>query len=380
VDFSFTTEQADVAGLAATIFQDGCTPDRLKAVDAGPERFDRALWKTISDAGLTGLTLPEEHGGSGLGVLEMCSVLVEAGRTVAPVPLATHVPVAMTIAAFGTPDQAAAWVAPAATGDRVLTAAIAEEHAHTPARPSTTAKRSGDAWQLTGTKVAVPSGTVADLFLVLADTGADTGAGTRDGTTAFLVRPDDAGVTVTPQQFTDGDVVARLELDGAVVPAERVLGEVDGGDAVSEHLLQRLLVAACAQAHGTVQGALLLTAAYARTREQFGRPIGTFQAVSQRLADGYIDVLGAELTLWQAAWRLSEGMPADLQLATAKLWAADACHKLAHTTVHVHGGVGIDMDGEAHRYFTAAKRLEFTFGGTTDQARRIGAALAAEPA
>jgi alkylation response protein AidB-like acyl-CoA dehydrogenase len=376
VDFSFTAEQADAAGLAATIFHDGCTPDRLKAVDAGAERFDRALWKTICDAGLTGLALPEEYGGSGLGVLEMCSVLVEAGRTVAPLPLATHVPVAMTIAAFGTPDQAAAWLAPAATGDLVLTAAIAEEHAHTPVRPSTTAKRSGDDWRLSGTKVAVPAGTVADLFLVPADTGADTG----DGTTTFLVRPDDAGVTVTPQDFTDGDVVARLELDGAVVPAERVLGEVDGGEAVREFLVQRLLVAACAQAHGTVQGALLLTAAYAKTREQFGRPIGTFQAVSQRLADGYIDVLGAELTLWQAAWRLSEGLPADLQLATAKLWAADACHKLAHTTVHVHGGVGIDLDGEAHRYFTAAKRLEFTFGGTTDQARRIGAVLAAEPA
>lgn len=377
MDFSFTTEQADAAALAATIFTDGCSADRLKAVDAGEGRFDRTLWKTVCDAGLTGLALPEEHGGSGLGVLEMCSVLVEAGRTVAPLPLATHVPVAMTIAALGTPQQAAAWVAGAASGEVVLTAAIAEEHTHTPVLPATTATRSGDGWQLTGTKVAVASGTVADLFLVLARSD-DHGGG--QATTAFLVRPDDAGVSVIPQQFTDGDVVARVELAGANLSAGRVLGEVDGGQAVSEFLLQRLLVAACAQAYGTVQGALLLTAAYARTREQFGRPIGTFQAVSQRLADGYIDVLGAELTLWQAAWRLSEGLPADLQLATAKLWAADACHKLAHTTIHVHGGVGIDLDGEAHRYFTAAKRLEFTLGGTTDQARRIGAALAAEPA
>ena len=94
-----------------------------------------------------------------------------------------------------------------------------------------------------------------------------------------------------------------------------------------------------------------------RTREQFGRPIGTFQAVSQRLADGYIDTLGQRLTLWQAAWRLGEGLPAEKELATATLFAADAGHRVAHTTVHVHGGVGIDLDGEAHRYFTAAKRL-----------------------
>ena len=100
----------------------------------------------------------------------------------------------------------------------------------------------------------------------------------------------------------------------------------------------------------------------------------------QRLADGYIDTLGQRLTLWQAAWRLDEGLPADTEVAIAKLWAADAGHKLAHTTVHVHGGVGIDLDGEAHRYFTAAKRFEFLHGGATEQALRIGRTLAAEPA
>ena len=123
-----------------------------------------------------------------------------------------------------------------------------------------------------------------------------------------------------------------------------------------------------------MQGRCALTAAYAKTREQFGRPIGTFQAVSQRLADGYIDVLGQRLTLWQAAWRLAEGLPADAEVAIAKLWAADAGHRLAHTTVHVHGGVGIDLDGEAHRYFTAAKRFEFA-----RRHDRAGAARSAAP-
>jgi alkylation response protein AidB-like acyl-CoA dehydrogenase len=129
---------------------------------------------------------------------------------------------------------------------------------------------------------------------------------------------------------------------------------------------------------GTVDGALALTAAYAKTREQFDRPIATFQAVSQRLADGYIDVLGARLTMWQAAWKLSEGLPATADVAVAKLWAADAGHRVAHTTVHVHGGVGIDLDGEAHRFFTAAKRHEFTLGGTTEQARTLGSLMANE--
>ena len=135
---------------------------------------------------------------------------------------------------------------------------------------------------------------------------------------------------------------------------------------------------AAAEQLGVTEGALALTASYAKTREQFGRPIGTFQAVSQRLADGFIDVLAQRLTLWQAVWRLQEGLPASTEVAVAKLWAADAGHRLAHTTVHVHGGVGIDLDGDAHRYFTTAKRFEFLFGGATDQALTIGRALASD--
>jgi alkylation response protein AidB-like acyl-CoA dehydrogenase len=223
---------------------------------------------------------------------------------------------------------------------------------------------------ITGSKAVVPAGPLADLFVVP--------AGTSDGLTVFLVHADDPGVAVVPQELSGGEVTARLELDRASVPMDRVLGVIGEGLEVVEWLAEHLTVALCAEQLGTLEGALDLTSAYAKSREQFGRPIGTFQAVSQRLADGYIDVLGARLTLWHAAWRLSEGLPATEAVAIAKLWAADAGHHLAHTTVHVHGGVGIDLDGEAHRYFTAAKRQEFLLGGTTEQSRVIGAILAGE--
>jgi alkylation response protein AidB-like acyl-CoA dehydrogenase len=123
---------------------------------------------------------------------------------------------------------------------------------------------------------------------------------------------------------------------------------------------------------------LELTAGYARTRVQFGRAIGSFQAVAQRLADAYIDVEGIRLTLWQAAWRVAEGLPSLAEVATAKFWAADAGHRVAHTAVHVHGGVGIDLDHSLHRYFLAAKYNELSLGGATAQLRRIGTALASE--
>ncbi len=371
MDFTTTPEQEEAASLAARILSDRCTQARLRAVETTGTRFDPELWAELGAAGLLGLSLPEAAGGAGLSLLELCSVLVETGRAVAPVPLAGHGPAAMALARFGDPAEVDRWLPGAAAGERVLAPAISEDRAFAPDRPATTAQRTGGTWLLSGTKTAVPAGTVADLFLVPADT--------PDGVLVFLVRPDDDGVTVQAQTLNDGDTVARVELDAVELDDSRVLG-AQHGTGVAHWLTQRVLVALCAQQLGVVEGALDLTAAYARTREQFGRPIGTFQAVSQRLADGYIDVQGARLTLWQAAWRLAEDLPADVEVAGAKLWAADVGHRIAHTTVHVHGGVGIDLDGPAHRYFTAAKRLELTLGGGTEQARRVGRLLAAEPA
>ncbi len=372
MDFDLTPEQQDAAALGRRILADRCTSPRQRDVEATGVRHDPELWLALGEAGLLGLALPESDGGAGLGLLELYAVTVETGRVVAPLPLAWHGPTADALAVFGTDAQRREWLPGAVAGTSVLTTALCEDRAFAPERPTTTAEESDGGWRLTGVKTVVAAGTVADLFVVPADTA--------HGVTVFLVRPDDDGVGVAAQTVNDGDAVARLDLDRAWVPADRLLGTVGEGAAVLAHLVPRIVVGLCAQQLGVLEGALDLTAGYARTREQFGRPIGAFQAVSQRLADAYIDVQGARLTLWQAAWRLAEGLPADVEVAVAKLWAADAGHKVAHTTVHVHGGVGIDLDGEAHRYFTAAKRLELTLGGATEQARTVGRALATEPA
>jgi 3-oxocholest-4-en-26-oyl-CoA dehydrogenase beta subunit len=210
----------------------------------------------------------------------------------------------------------------------------------------------------------VPAALRADLFLVP--------CAAPDGVRVFLVEPSDDGLGVEPQELTSFAPAGRLALDGVVVGDERVLG----GAEVADWLVARATVGLCALQAGVVERALELTAEYARTRVQFGRPIGSFQAVAQRLADGFIDVEAVKLTMWQAAWRLASGRPADTEVATAKFWAADAGHRVAHTAVHVHGGLGIDVSYPVHRYFVAATHHEFMLGGATAQLRRIGAAWA----
>jgi 3-oxocholest-4-en-26-oyl-CoA dehydrogenase beta subunit len=364
MDFTLTQAQDDLGELTRAILTDRVTSQRLREIEAGGTRFDPDLWAELAKAGVLSAALPESLGGAGLGLLEQCTVLAEIGRVVAPVPyLASIVLGASALARFGRSDQQQQWAVPASRGELVIATALAEEDAEDPARPATVAEPVGDGWLLTGTKTTVLAGTLAGLLLVP--------AATAEGTAVFLVAPDDEGVTVTAQQVTGGDGTALVELAAVRLPADRMLG---GAETVS-WLAARATVGLCALQLGVTERALELTAAYAQRRQQFGKPIGSFQAVAQRLADGYIDVEGIRLTLWQAAWRLASDLPCETEVATAKFWAADAGHRVAHTAVHVHGGVGVDMDGDVHRYFVAAKYNEFALGGATAQLRSIGAAL-----
>ena len=356
MDFTLPEAFDDLSALTRGILTDRVTTDRLRELEAKDDRFDRPLWTDLATAGVLAAALPKEAGGDGYGLLEQCGVLIELGRAVAPVPyLSTIVTAAAGVARFGDADQVARWAVPAARGDLVLTAALSDEG-------NVTASRTGDAWTLDGAVPVVPAAPYADLVLVPTDAG------------VFLVAPSDAGVDIEPQRVTGGEGAGWLELSDVDLPTGRRLG--GEGDDVAGWLRTRATVGLCALQLGVTERMLEQTAEYARTRVQFGKPIGTFQAVAQRLADAYIDVEAIRLTLWQAAWRVQEGLPCPTEVATAKFWAADAGHRVAHTAVHVHGGVGIDVDHTLHRYFLAAKHHEFTLGGATVHLRRIGTALA----
>jgi 3-oxocholest-4-en-26-oyl-CoA dehydrogenase beta subunit len=365
MDFTTTEAAHDLGGLVDTIVDSVCTPEHQRELDGLEHRFDRALWQKLIEADILTSASASVLGGDGFGALEQVAILVALGRQLAAVPYLESVMLgAGVLARFGSEELQQSWGVPAVKGEKILTVALDGEMGEGPVQ----ATRAGDGYRLTGTRTQVGFGPVADAFLVPAETDS--------GTAVFVVAADDPGVKLTALQTTGLGSIGHLALDGvAVDDARRV-----GGPEVPAWLGTLGTLGRTAYQLGVLDRGLRMTAEYAREREQFDRPIGSFQAVSQRLADGYIDVKGLRLTLTQAAWKVSEDIPAEMDVASAAFWAADAGHRVAHTIVHVHGGVGVDTDHPAHRYFLAAKEIEFALGGATGQLRRIGRELAETPA
>jgi alkylation response protein AidB-like acyl-CoA dehydrogenase len=370
MDFKFTEEQDAVRDLAGKIFEGHATTERVKEIERGDERVDRELWRAVADAGLLAIAVPEEHGGSGLGLVELCLLLEQQGRRVAPVPLLpTLVLGALPLAEFGTPEQQKEWLPAVARGDVLLTAALSEPGVNDALHPQVAATRDGDTWRLDGAKPSVPGAHVAERVLVPAETD--------DGEPGvFLVDPSGAGVERTPAATTDRSKVAHLAFAGA--PGERLGG--DDGRRVTAWMLDRALVGLCALQVGVAEGALRMAADYTSERRQFGRPLSTFQGVALKAADAYIDTEAMRLTLWQAAWRLVAGLDATQEVMVAKWWAAEGGQRVVHVTQHLHGGMGADVDYPVHRYFLWGKQIEVTLGGASAQLARLGRALAEAPA
>jgi alkylation response protein AidB-like acyl-CoA dehydrogenase len=364
MDFTLDEDLAAVRDLARQILTDRATPERLRAVETGGERIDEALWRSLGDAGLLGIAVPEDDGGAGLGLGALCVLLEEQGRTVAPVPVWPNAVAALAVAAHGTPAQRATLLPGAVDGTARLTVALEEFGPVEPSAPGCTAKPDGDAWRLTGIKAVVPSPFGAAGVLVA--------AATEQGTGLFVVDPAADGVSWTAAETTTHDRSGHLELDGVVASA---LGAP--GTGVLDTVLWQTAVALAAVQLGVTQGALAHAARYTSEREQFGRPLGTFQAVQHQLADCYIQIDALRVTLWQAVADLDDATPgAEAAALVTAWWAREGGLDVVHRVQHVHGGIGVDTDYPVHRHFLWGKQLAGTLGGPSAVLARLGAVIA----
>ena len=371
MDFTLTDEQTAFADLARTVLTRGSTQERLNEVEAGGAGFDDKLWRELAEAGAVGVSLPEPLGGGGASFVETCLLLEQVGATAALVPVWESVVLAaLPLARFGTAAQQERDLPGLIAGETVLTGAFVEALAE-PDAPSTTATPAGNGWTLQGGKTCVPLAAVAARILVSASTPSGVGV--------FLVDPQASGVRLEPQVATNGQPQAHLVLDGVEVGAQDVLGGVENGREVLDWILLHAKTGLAAITAGAANAALRMTAEYAKGRQQFERPIATFQAVGHRLADAYADAEAVRLTMLQAAWRLVEGLPAADAVEVAKWWAAEGGHRVLRAAHHVHGGMGVSLEYPLHRYTKNLAVAEMSLGGAQHQARLIGARLAAEP-
>jgi alkylation response protein AidB-like acyl-CoA dehydrogenase len=362
VDFTFTEEHETIAKVARQLFERRATPERLTELEASDVRYDPELWRELASADLLGIALPENMGGSGHSFLELALLLTEVGWSVAPVPVyATLLLGADTIARHGSEPQRQRYLPDIIQGNVLLTMGLAEPGRSDPTTPSTTATRDGGRWRISGAKELVPAAQLVNTVLVP--------AATEEGDVrVFLIGTDDGGVEVRPVDTTNHEPHADVFLDGAVASDdEHLLVDVD-------NVYARAVVGLCAIQLGVTERALRIAAAYTTEREQFGRPIGSFQAVQQRMADAFIDVEAIRWTMWQAAWLLGQDRQAAREASISKFWAAEAGARVAATAQQVHGGIGIDTTYPLFRYFLWAKHNELTLGPASAHLARLGAA------
>ena len=366
MDFNLDEAQQEIADLARRILEDRVTHQSLKTIEAGTEWFDRDTWHELAKAGLVGIALREDVGGGGMGLVELGQVLEAQGRSVAPLPLVPTASASLALDQFGTVAQRQAWLPGVADGSIVLSVALQEYQNDDVENPYVAAGEHGGAWTLTGTKVMVEFVDHAARIIV--------SARTPSGPALFLVDPKAPGVSTIRGVTSRFEPVHELHLEG--VPGE-LLGSTAEGATMLRWLHQRLLGMICSVQVGVTDKQLRMTADYTTTREQFGRPIATFQAVTQRLANAYTDVQAIRLATYSAMWRLANGLDAAEDLMIAKWFASDGAHHIAHGAQHMHGGAGVDIENPLHRYTLWNKHIECSLGAGTASLRALGAQLAA---
>lgn len=372
MDFGFNEEQQEVQNLAKQILTDQVKPEKLAEYDEyKQERFDQDLWKQLAEAGLLGVAIDEQYGGMGFGFTELALFIEEIGRTIAPVPVVSHlVSAALAIQKFGNDEQKQRLLPAAVSGELMLTAGLMEDLNEDATNPlAVTAVAAGSGFVVNGAKACVPFAHSAERVLLSAKTA--------DGVVVLLVDPKASGVTLTPLKVTTYEPQYELALDNVSVAATDVLVAAAEGATSMQWIVERTSAALCAHQLGITDQAMRMTASYTAERQQFGVPIATFQAVGHRAANCFIDVESLRLNAYQAISLLDSGKEATTEVQIAKIWAGDVGHRVSYAAQHLHGGMGIDRDYPLWRLCLWARHNEMMLGSSAQQLALLGSRIAA---
>lgn len=362
MDLGLTEVQQMLKSSAREFLSQECPLMLVRVMEEHELGVTEDLWRQISSLGWTGLAFPEQYGGTGGDFIDLAVLLEEMGRSLLPGPFfSTVILGGLTVLDAGTDAQKFDVLNKICSGQLRMTLALTEASATLePWGVETTASREADAYRISGTKLFVPDAHVADLMVVAART--DTGPDPAAGITLFLVPGNSPGVSVSQLNSIALDRQCEVTLDNVTVLADAVLGEVNQGWPIIQRALQRAIAGKCLEMLGGADAVLDMTVEYAKQRTQFGRPVGTFQAVQHHCANMAIDVEGSRHIAYQAAWRISEGLPANREVAMAKAWISGAYQRVCATAHQCHGAIGFTREHNLQLYTRRAKVQELSYG------------------
>lgn len=362
MDLDLTEDQKMLRTMVRDLLVKECPKSLVREMEEDEKGHPAQLWSQMAELGLLGLPFPEKYGGGGGSFLDLAILLEEAGRACMPGPFfSTVVLGGLPISTSGSEELKQKYLPMVAEG-KIFTFALAEDDGgYEPDCMETSASTEGDGYIISGTKMFVPNAHIADYILCLARTSNGSGGA---GLTVFIVDGKSQGISCTLFDTIAGDKQCEVIFDKVKVSRDNILGEVDKGWKVMEEALQMASVALCADLLGAAEAALEMSIAYACERVAFEHPIGSFQAIQHQLADAKVNTDGIRFMAYQAAWRISEGLPADKEVAMAKAWVNEAFRFVAAKGIQIHGSIGYTSDHDMQLYFRRGKVTEALFGDT----------------
>ncbi|MCC6763470.1 MAG: acyl-CoA/acyl-ACP dehydrogenase [Deltaproteobacteria bacterium] len=358
MDLHFTEEQRMLRDTVRSLCAEQSPIEIVRRMEDDPIGFPAAFWKQLGELGVTGLTVPEAHGGGGQSVLEAMIVYEELGRALAPSPhFVSAVLCGGVIARAGTEAQKRAWLPQIASGEAILTPAWLEPRGgYGPAGVRLATTGSGGDVRLSGAKRHVLFAKAATRLLVLARSGAGA-----DDVELYLVDPTAPGVTLTQQHTVASDTQYEVVFRDVPVAGSERVGAARGGWSVWNDVMHEGIVLLAAQAMGGAERALEITVDFAKTRHQFDKPLGAFQAIAHYLADAATTVDGGRTLVHEAAWALATGRPVAKLAPMAKLFACRTYRDVTAMAQQVHGGIGFTTEYDIQLFFRRAKQLQLSF-------------------
>jgi len=375
VDLSLSEEQEMLKKTARGFLTDKCPKKLVRDMEKDEKGYPLELWQEMAGLGWMGIVFPEKYGGSDMSFIDLAVLLEEMGRACLPGPFfSTVILGGLPIMDTGSDEQKDEYLPRIARGRAICTLALTEPSGRYNADAiAVNASADNNAYTINGTKLFVPDAHVADYILCVARTGDMAKA--EEGITIFIVDTKSPGISCTVLETIANNKICEVVFDRVRVSEENIVGKINTGWGEVEKIIERAVVAKCCEMVGGMQAVLEMAVEYTKQRVQFGAPIGSFQAIQHHCANMLLDVDSSRIITYEAAWRLTKGLPCIDEAAMAKAWVSDAYRRVVFLATQVHGGAGIMEDHDMTLYFRRAKSAELAFGDARFYRKKVAQGL-----